>query len=323
MSDEEKRDSQTTAVARQERQLEKAGFMFIPKTWEQLYAYAKEISATDFVPDSMRGKPGAVLAAWQKGQEVGLPPMAALQSIAIIKGRPAIHSAGYWGLITSHELCEDWSEVPPHDTVRLGYGECTIKRRGKKEPITRRFTIEQAQQAGLWGGTGDTKDKKEASVWFKYPGRMLQQRARHLAGEDAIPEASQGLLPSDIAMDLEPADAVDVTQKAEAPLTMPEAIKATDPIAEPKETPHDVHEETTSTAAAPEPEAQAPANANGAQDSSPTEKPAIEAVLEWIQTADKAVFKDTTALSAKLKGLSNKDQITACRAWNERSRQAK
>lgn len=301
-------------VARQERQLEKAGFMFVPQTWEQLYAYAKEIANTDFVPDAMRGKPGAVLAAWQKGQEVGLPPMAALQSIAIIRGRPAIHSSGYWGLITSHALCEDWTEVPPHETVRMGYGECTIKRRGKKEPITRRYTIEMAKEAGLWGGTGDTKEKKEQSVWFKNPGRMLQQRARHLAGEDAIPEASQGLLPADIAMDLEPVGTLDVTP----PLKMPEAMKQPE-----QETANEIPEEIRKAAAeaAQGVEASEAQASNGPQ---AQERPAqLQEVLDWIAGAEQSVFKDTAALSMKLKGFDNKNQMIICRAWNDRSRKAK
>ena len=46
-----------------------------------------------------------------------------------------------------------------------------------------------AEKAGLWGGTGDSKEKRERSVWFKYPGRMLQMRARSLCVRDAIPEA--------------------------------------------------------------------------------------------------------------------------------------
>lgn len=317
MSDEQKKapideDDRKYLTPRPERRLDKAGFMFVPQTWEQLYSYAKEISATEFVPNQMRGKPGAVLAAWQKGQEVGLQPMAALQSIAVINGRPSIHSSGYWALITSNPLCEDWTELPPHEAARVGYGECTIKRRGKKSPETRRFTMEDAKRA-------DLLDKDN---WKKYPGQMLVWRARHLAGEAAIPEASQGLVPSDIAQDLEP---LDVTPKPEAPLQMPEAIKPTDPIAQPEKGPDETEKppDSSQQVAPVEAQAQAPTTGNGAQDQPPAEKPSIKAVLDWIQGADAAVFKDTSALSAKLKGLSNKDQIAACRAWNERSRQAK
>lgn len=186
--------------------LVKVGFTFLPQTWNELYNYAKEISQTEFVPDQMRNKPAAVLACWQKGHEVGLPPMASLQNIAIINGRPSIHSGGYWSLVVGHPLCEWTEELSSEEALKAGYGECTVKRRGAPHAKTRRFTIEMAKTAGLWGGTGDSQEKREKSVWFKYPGRMLQMRARHLAGDDAIPEAAQGLIPSDIAEELEPRD---------------------------------------------------------------------------------------------------------------------
>src|SRR3990170_3744818 len=199
-------------ATRELRPLAKAGFAFLPQTWEQLYNYAKEISQTDFVPKNMFGKPGAVLACWQKGQEVGLPPMASLESIAIINGRPAIHSNGYWSLITSHPLCEWFNETPPDEALKQGYGECTIKRRGNPHPVVRRFSMEEAKTASLL-----TKDN-----WKNYPGDMLQNRARHRAGDDAIPEAAQGLIPADIAQDLEPRD---VTPAKEEPLKIPQAVK--------------------------------------------------------------------------------------------------
>ena len=280
-----KDEKQVGELRKPERPLQKAGFMFIPQTWEQLYNYAKEIALTDFVPDQMKGKPGAVLAAWQKGSEVGLGPMASLENIAIINGHPSIHSSGYWGLITSHALCEDWSELGPGEALAAGYGECTIKRRGKKDPVTRRFTIDMAKTAKLWGN-----EKKEN--WVKYPGRSLQWRARHLAGDDAIPEATQGLLPSDVAQDLEPRD---VTPAPE-PLRMPEPIK----------------EEK---------------DENGSSDTPPLaesgpQSTESEEIIDWIMAlTDPDYFVDTQMLTEHLKGQSNKDQMAICRAWNERKKQ--
>ena len=182
--------------------LAKVGFTFLPQTWAELYSYAKEISQTDFVPKNFVGKPGAVLACWQKGQEVGLPPMAALENIAIINGRPAIHSNGYWSLIVNHPLCEWFKETPPDEALKQGYGECTIKRVGNPHPVTRRFSLEEAKTAGLL-------DKDN---WKHYPGDMLQNRARHRAGDDAVPEACQGLIPADVARDLEPRDVTPIDE---------------------------------------------------------------------------------------------------------------
>jgi|SRR5688572_22046629 len=191
--------------------LKEAGFAFVPQTYQELMGFAKEICQTDFVPKAFFGKPAAVLAAWQTGKEVGLPPMASLQSIGIINGRPSIHSNGYWALITSHPLCEWFTELPPHEALKLGYGECTIKRRGNPHPIVRRFTMEEAKTAQLLG-----KDN-----WKNYPGDMLQNRARHRAGDDAIPEAAQGLLPSQVALDIPPEEYT-VTEDRPAAIARPQ-----------------------------------------------------------------------------------------------------
>jgi len=208
---EAKSDEQKKKKQRKGRLLVNPGFNFLPETWEQLFAYAKEIATTEFVPVPMRNKPAAVLAAWQKGHEVGLKPMASLQNICIINGRPSIHSAGYWSLILNHPLCEDFCELPPHEALEKGFGECTIRRRGKKEPVVRRFTMEDAKRAGLV-----TKDN-----WRLYPGTMLMHRARHLAGDAALPEATQGLVPTDVARDLGAIDITPQAEETETPAEMP------------------------------------------------------------------------------------------------------
>src|SRR3990167_2329289 len=168
--------------------LAKIGFTFLPQTWAELYNYAKEISQTDFVPTDLRGKPGAVLAAWQFGQEIGLAPMAALQSIAVINGRPSLWGDGALAIVRSSPLCEYIRELRPDEALKAGYGECTVKRRDDDVPIMRRFTKEEAEVAGLWGGKSTDAAKAKLEPWSKYPGRMLQMRARAWAMRDAIPE---------------------------------------------------------------------------------------------------------------------------------------
>jgi len=148
----EETKAQTLATQREPRPLAKIGFTFLPQTWEQLYNYAKEIAQTDFVPNDLRGKPGAVLACWQFGQEVGLAPMAALQSIAVINGRPSLWGDGALAVVRANPLCEYVRELRPDEALKAGYGECTVKRRDDDVPITRRFTKEEAEIAGLWGG---------------------------------------------------------------------------------------------------------------------------------------------------------------------------
>lgn len=173
--------------------VDQTAIAFRPKNWEELWNFAKLISTTDFVPQSFRGNAGAVLAAVQMGHEVGLPPMSSLRWIAVVKGTPTVWGDGFWSLITNHPKCESFDELEPDEALRVGYGQCTIKRVGIKKPFTRKYTKEMAEKAGLWGGKGATEEKRQYSVWYTNPGRMLQMRARALCGRDAIPEATGGL----------------------------------------------------------------------------------------------------------------------------------
>src|SRR3972149_11009890 len=166
---------------------------FKPRTWQEIYDFANLVCKTDFVTADFRDKPGSVLAAWQTGFEVGLPPMASLKYIAVINGRTRIWGNAYWALVNAHPLCEWTKELPEHEALETGYGACTVKRKGREDPVTARFTQQMAEQAGVWGGKGATQEKREQSVWFRRPGRMFQWMARNLAGNDAIPEATLGL----------------------------------------------------------------------------------------------------------------------------------
>ena len=313
MSNGEQPIEKKEIIARAPRPLVKAGFTFLPDTWESLYAYAKEISQTDFVPKSMIGKPGAVLACWQKGQEVGLPPMAALESIAIINGRPSIHSYGYWSLIISHPLCEWFRETAPDEALKQGYGECTIKRRGNLHEVTRRFSMEEAKAAGLL-----TKDN-----WKNYPGDMLQNRARHRAGDDAIPEAAQGLLPADVARDI-PEEPRDVTPE---PLKIPRPIKepsngqpavasSSKPTDSENEAPGEAHQEEAEPGQATE----AAANGESKPEKEP-EKSVEEVALEEIAGYTAATFPNPKDINHFLKGQPGKVQARICAEYNRKKRE--
>src|SRR3982750_1405961 len=68
--------------------------------------YAGYIGDTEFVPESLRGRPAAIAAAMLAGAELGLTPMVSLRTVAIIKGRPTLTAEAQRALVTSrgHEL---------------------------------------------------------------------------------------------------------------------------------------------------------------------------------------------------------------------------
>ncbi len=124
----------------------------------------------------------SVLIAIQMGMEVGLPPMAAVRSIAVINGKPAIYGDAALALVRASGLLEEFEErIEGSGETRTAV--CVVKRKGMK-PRTTRFSLADAKRAQLTGKTGP---------WTQYPERMLQFRARGFALRDEFGDVLQGM----------------------------------------------------------------------------------------------------------------------------------
>jgi hypothetical protein len=153
-----------------------------PQNFDQLCRFAELASTSDLMPRDYKGKPANIMIAVQMGSELGLAPMQAIQSIAVINGRPGVWGDGMIGLCRQSPLCEDIQEHIE------GEGEnetavCIAKRKGAS-PVVGRFSVADAKKAGLWGKQGP---------WQQYPRRMLQNRARGFALRDAFSDLLRGL----------------------------------------------------------------------------------------------------------------------------------
>ncbi len=162
----------------------------IPQDIEQTYRLASAIAAADMAPKSYSRDANKIMVGIMHGMEVGLPPMAALQSIAVINGMPSIWGDGALGLVRSSGLLDEIKE-----TIE-GEGEeskavCWVKRKGE-EGIAREFSAADAKKADLWG----------KSIWAKYPQRMLQMRARSWALRDGFADVLRGLHIAEEAQDM-------------------------------------------------------------------------------------------------------------------------
>lgn len=137
---------------------------------------ARGLALTPFVPSSLVAKKtdennhpvidvevttGNVLGALLAGDELGLEPMAALRSIDIIQGVPAIRANAQRGVVQAagHELVVEQSNAT----------SCVVKgrRKGSKEWSRSRWDMDRAKALGLAG--------KEN--WRKQPTAMLLARA--------------------------------------------------------------------------------------------------------------------------------------------------
>lgn len=314
--------------------VDETGIGLRPRNFEELWKFAQMVCETEFVPGAFRSKPGAVIAACQLGNEVGLPPMTALKWIAVINGTPSIWGDGYWMLVSSHPRFEWARELGPDEALEKGYGECTIKRKDRAEPITRRYTKEMAERAGLWGGKGATEEKRKYSPWFTNPGRMLQMRARALAGRDGLPEATGPLSMREEAEDFEPRDVTPVEPKPE-PLRIPEPTKEKPNAApaadakprEPEGAPEDNQRSSDqAVSSAPAEVSSADVGSNEGRTTQKTKlegtpEQKLEAALKEIAGYTEQTFPNAAHLNVYLKGLPQNMQFRITTAFNERKKE--
>lgn len=160
-------------------------FNFVPTTLAQAIEYATIFANSGLCPEAYKGRPTDILIVWQMGTELGLDKMQSLRTLGCVNGIPFAWGDGKLALVKRHRDFVDmkeWFEGELKDGTLTAY--CTIIRKNM-EPVTRRFSIEDAKRAGLWGKKG---------TWTTYPTRMLQHRARGFAANDAFPDALFGLM---------------------------------------------------------------------------------------------------------------------------------
>ena len=180
----------------------------VPTTVEEGWRLATMMAKSDLVPKAFRDRPADVMVAMQLGAELGFAPMQALQSIAVINGRPGVWGDGLLALLMASPLYRDHDEYfEVHSQRRDGVtledlkqdttaAVCTFIRKGKETPVTRHFSIAQAKKAQLLGKDGP---------WQTYPDRMLLMRARSFAARDTFPDLLRGLKTAEELRDI-PAD---------------------------------------------------------------------------------------------------------------------
>lgn len=178
----------------------------VPHTFDETYRLAKAIATAGWAPKSYLADPKKPDQGYSAekislgilhGMEVGLTPMMALQSIAVINGTPSLWGDGALAVVRASGLLLSLVEEPIMDAEGkkvAGY-RCTAVRRNQPEPITRTFTTADAEKAGLLGKPGP---------WQDYRARMLQMRARAFVLRDGFSDALRGLSIAEEAMDIKP-----------------------------------------------------------------------------------------------------------------------
>ena len=148
--------------------------------------------------DTDQQKHAKACMAIMQGLECGVPPMQAVQSIAVINGKCVM----YGDLLTALL----WANGFDIEQTITGQGDqrtatCTITRpNGKK--ITRTFSRADAKKARLFDDRptvkkqwdGKWEEKPNDSPWFKFEDRMLGWRALGYCQKDGASDVTKGLL---------------------------------------------------------------------------------------------------------------------------------
>lgn len=147
------------------------------KDFDSMYRLAANLAQSSLLPAALRGKPSDVLVSILYGQELGVAPMQAIQSIYVVQGRPTI-SAQLWVALArraGHKV-RVLEETADACTVEVERGD------DPGHPTRVTYTLQQAKQAGL-----ASKD-----VWKSHPAAMLYARAVSTACRRACPEIALG-----------------------------------------------------------------------------------------------------------------------------------
>lgn len=139
--------------------------------------YAQALADSGLLPAQYRGKPANLLYAVEYGEMLGLAPMAAINGVHVIEGKPSASAALISALVrrAGHRL-----RITGDDQKAV----CEIVRADDPDFVFRsEWTMERARGAGI----------ANKQVWKSYPAAMLKARALTECARDACQEALSGL----------------------------------------------------------------------------------------------------------------------------------
>lgn len=190
MSEQEK----SLAVVESEQPREQAKvmdlFSLMPRTFDGAQQFCEVLAKSELVPKDYHDKAANIFVAIQCGAEIGLSPMQAIQSIAVINGRPSLWGDAPLGLVQGSgklEYIKEWTE-----------GEtafCETKRKGYPAPHVTSFSQEDAKRMGLAG---------KAGPWSQIPSRMRQLRARAFNLRNQFSDVLKGVSVAEEVVDITP-----------------------------------------------------------------------------------------------------------------------
>lgn len=160
-------------------------------------AVAAELAKSDIIPKEFQNKPANCLIAVELANRLNANPFQVMQNMDVIYGRPSLRSTFIIACINNSGKIKGSLkfEIDVNSTKCRAYA---IEAETGEKLVGPLVTMEMAQAEGWL--------TKNGSKWKTMPDMMLRYRAATFFGRMFCPEILCGMLSSDEAKDLKPAD---------------------------------------------------------------------------------------------------------------------
>ena len=189
MSEEIKKEEVKQEVATKERVNMVAnladGIYSSSDTFNLAYQMAKGLSQSTLVPQTFQNNPANCLIALEQSNRLNISPMAVMQNLYIVQGKPSFSSSFIIGLINASGKYDMELQFDEEEKDGKPYAcTCWTELNGRKVTGIK-ITMDMAEKEGWL--------KKNGSKWQTMPQVMLRYRAASFFARMNCPELSIGL----------------------------------------------------------------------------------------------------------------------------------
>lgn len=156
------------------------GFSYITANLQERAAYIARIAPSTIIPTAYRGNPANAFVAAETGAALGLEPLQALASIAVINGRATLSADLMAAVIRRAGHTLRIVENSPESVTAI-----LIRADDKTFKFEVTWDKDKAVKAGLWGQRGP---------WSQYPAQMLRARAITEVARQGASEVLMGMI---------------------------------------------------------------------------------------------------------------------------------
>jgi hypothetical protein len=166
----------------------------VPQTIDEVRSMAVQFARSALLPIELRGKEADVFVTLLAGQELGMPPMAAMRGIHVVKGKTVLSADAMVGVVLGRGIAKYFNRVEESPTS-VTY---ETWRTGDPTPIRCTWSDDDSARAGLLSNDN----------YRKYPKAMRQARCKAMLARDVYPDVLAGCYDIDEAREFDASTAL-------------------------------------------------------------------------------------------------------------------